>query len=92
MWFSGQYPFQANEKAEVAVRRHADGRSVVYGRRYAGPGGMRIGYTGAIAGFLLGAVDSEEVARAIRRVVGVLGRDLSHLADEAITDLPAEDL
>lgn len=92
-WFSGQYDFQAGEKAYCKVLRHADGRVVVYGRRHEGPGGRPVGYVGAHAGFLLSRrASSEEIARTIRRVVGVLGSTVSHLADEAIADLPAEDL
>jgi hypothetical protein len=92
-WFSGQHECQAGEVAWIKVRRHADGRVLVYGLRGRGPGGMPIDYRGASAGYLLAAgVTSPEIVRAIRRVVGVLGHDLDCLADEAIADLPAEDL
>lgn len=37
-------------------------------------------------------VSSDEVARAIRRVVGVLGRDVEIIAAEAIGNLPPEEL
>jgi hypothetical protein len=103
-WFSGQHECQANEVAWLKVRRHEDGRVLVYGLRGRGPSGKPIEYHGASAGYLLApgpsralpagtsGVTSPEIVRAIRRVVGVLGRDLDCVADEAIGDLPAEDL
>jgi hypothetical protein len=107
-WFSGAHECQANEVAWLKVRMHCDGRVLVYGCRDRGPGGKPIEYRGASAGFLLAGeegfrllpgtntqiriVRSPEIVRTIRRVVGVLGHDLDCLADEAISDLPAEDL
>lgn len=52
-WFDGEHECQANEVAWIRVRSHADGRTIVYGDRDRGPGGMAIGYRGAYAGYLL---------------------------------------
>jgi hypothetical protein len=96
--FSGQYEFQAADGARVRVRRHADGRMIVYG--YAGDwdGGGRPTRENREAGFLIPAdADSAEVVRAIRRVAGILAEtDIAgQYADEAarncIADLPAEE-
>ena len=52
-WYSGAIECQANEVARVRVREHADGRTLVYGVREAGPGGMTAGYRATHAGYLL---------------------------------------
>jgi hypothetical protein len=96
--YSGQYELQAFDGARVRVRRHADGRMIVYG--YAGDwdGGGRPTRENREAGFLIAAgADSEEVVRAIRRVAGILAETecVGDMADEAaracIANLPAED-
>lgn len=101
-WFNGKVESQANEVASIRVRQHADGRTLVYGTRDRGPGGMPIEYRGVAAGYLLddgralpgeskrGPVESEAIVRAIRRVAGVL--DLPMLADECIANLPPEEI
>lgn len=94
--YSGQYAFQACDGAKISVRRHEDGRIVVYG--YAGDwdGGSRPEREDRTAGFLLAAGD--DVVRAIRRVAGILAEtdmvgELAHsAARRCIADLPAEDL
>ena len=94
--FSGQHEFQAFDGARISVRRHADGRTVVYG--YAGDwdGGGRPTRENRTAGFLL-ASDDDDVVRAIRRVAGILAETecVGEMAEEAgrgcIADLPAED-
>ncbi|HKM54629.1 MAG TPA: hypothetical protein VJY33_14555 [Isosphaeraceae bacterium] len=94
--FSGQHEFQAFDGARISVRRHADGRTVVYG--YAGDwdGGGRPTRENRTAGFLLAAGD-DDVVRAIRRVAGILAEteSVGEMAEEAgrycIADLPAED-
>jgi hypothetical protein len=104
-WYSGQHECQANEKAYVKVREHADGRRIVYGSRHRGPGGMPINYEGAQSGFLVDCrvsvgqgtlsdtLSDETTAatiRAIRRVAGAV--DMPTLGNQCIADLPAVEL
>jgi len=104
-WHSGAIECQANETAYVRVRQHEDGRTLVYGVRERGPGGMPAGYRGTSAGYLLAAshvpgdgpdagrsrpTADEDVVRAIRRVAGAIG--MERLGSECIGDLPAETL
>jgi hypothetical protein len=90
-WYNGQYEFQANTIRRIKVRRHADGRTIVYGFQRAGDGGQHVGTRNPEAGFLLSAgSDPGETVRAIRRVAGVLDDD--GLGEECIADLPAEDI
>lgn len=83
---------QANEEAWVVVRRHADGRHLIYGMRDSGPGGMHMGYRGVSVGDLLEASESCDLNTAINEVVEGLGDGWEHLADECIGALPAEDI
>jgi hypothetical protein len=78
-------PSQANRKAFVRVRQHADGRMIVYGTYST----QFAGELDAKAGMLLAVGD--DVAAAISRVVEDLG-DLPRLASECIADLPAEEI
>lgn len=78
---------QANEESELRVRRHADGRSIVYGWRTNGPGGMPAGYRSRYAGCLLPA-EGIDIALVIQRVASEIGE--MELAAECIADLPAE--
>jgi hypothetical protein len=87
-WNSGEHDCQANEIARVRVRRHADGRVLVYGVREAGPGGMPFGYRATRAGYL-SATDAD-IATTIRAVADAIGAP--HLAQACIADLPPEDL
>jgi hypothetical protein len=100
--YDNQYEFQANRRADAGlkVRRHADGRTIVYGTyRY------RTQFQGeddvyAAAGSLLG--DDSDVAAAIATTTDQLSSydslpenwqpDWRLLADECIADLPAERL
>ena len=86
--WDGEHEFQAPRKYAVAVRRHADGRSVVYGTGASSFAGER----DLAGGFLVPAGDASgvETARAIRRVAGVIQRPA--IADLCIADLPAEHL
>ena len=52
-WHAGEHKSQASEVAYLRVRQHADGRTLVYGDRDSGPGGMRAGYRATHAGYLL---------------------------------------
>jgi hypothetical protein len=100
--FSGQHEFQAFDGARISVRRHADGRTIVYG--YAGDwdGGGRPTRENRTAGFLIepsGQMpDDEETVRAIRRVAGILadtecvGEMAERASRDCIADLPAEPL
>lgn len=93
-WYNKQHKCQANTRARIAVREHADGRRIVYGYDTAGPGGQYAGTINPHAGYLVssrdGRPDDDETIRAIRRVAGVLGR--THLGDECIADLPSEEI
>jgi hypothetical protein len=97
--YSGQVAYQAFDGAVIRVRRHADGRAVVYG--YAGDwnGGGRPERENRTAGFLLASTDGEEeIVRAIRRVAGILAEtehvgEMSYAAARrCIADLPAVDV
>jgi hypothetical protein len=86
--WDGEHEFQASRKYAVAVRRHADGRSVVFGSYQSDYAGAR----GSAGGFLVPAGDASgvETARAIRRVAGIIQRP--KIADLCIADLPAEQI
>jgi hypothetical protein len=94
--FAGQHELQAFDGARISVRRHADGRSIVYG--YAGDwdGGGRPTRENRTAGFLV--AKGEDDVRAIRRVAGILadtecvGEMAERAARDCIADLPAEPL
>jgi len=84
----GQVRCQATNEWWLAVREHADGRRIVYGCHVAGDGGQYAGFRPRHAGWLLDA--GADVARAIRRVAGVIGDE--QLAAECIAALPAQDI
>jgi hypothetical protein len=85
----GQVECQANHRWHLTVRRHADGRTIVYGSEAGGEGGVMRGYEPAFAGELLEA--GADIASTILRVAGD-ARCSRAMADECIADLPAEDL
>jgi hypothetical protein len=93
--YSGEHEFQAFDGAWIQVRKHADGRHIVYG--YAGDwdGGGRPTRENREAGYLL--APGEDVVRAIYRVAGVLADtdyvgDMAHAAARrCIADLPSEE-
>lgn len=87
-WYNGEHECQANTVRAIKVRQHEDGRTVVYGWEDEGPGGQHASFRATYAGFMLAA--GEDVARAIRRVAGLIGDD--KLGDECIADLPAEEI
>jgi hypothetical protein len=96
--FSGQYDFQSFDGAKIRVRRHADGRAIVYG--YAGDwkGGGRPTRENRAAGFVVQASEpGEALVRAIRRVAGILSEtegvgEMAHAAARrCIADLPEEE-
>ncbi len=101
-WFNGQHDFQANYTRRIVVREHEDGRRLVYGSYDRGPGGARIEFRGAEAGYLLDddgygsdeprlkKAKEEQTIRAIRRVAGAIGDD--ELGAECIGDLPAQEI
>jgi hypothetical protein len=97
--YDSEHDFQANETWErhISVRRHANGRMIVYARstyETAYQGAHGYDYEG---GELLGPED--DPIPAIRRVAHKIGgkdpdeqERWQHLADECIGTLPAEDL
>jgi len=75
----------------IRVRKHEDGRVLVYGwhKAHRDPAGCYV--EGKYAGWLLPTDASEpELLRTIRRVGGVLNR--MSLADQAIAALPANEV
>src|SRR5574342_527023 len=72
--YSGQYDFQAFDGAWIKVRRHEDGRTLVYG--YAGDwdGGGRPERENRRAGFI---VPEPETADTINRVADILAETSS---------------
>lgn len=90
-WCSNYPECQANEEAAIRVREHSDGRRVVYGARDSGPGGMRIGYTGTHAGYLLDAPsDDTATIKAIHDVAAEIG--MEELGQQCIQDMPAQEV
>lgn len=85
----GAVECQANHEWHLTVRRHADGRAIVYGSEVAGMGGVYQGYEEARAGVILDAGD--DIPRAIRRV-GERARCSEAMIDAVIADLPAVEL
>lgn len=78
-------PVQANRKASVRVRQHADGRTIVYGvyeSQWQGESDLR-------SGLLLDK--GADVAAAIYEVVDDLGVTAT-IAAECVGDLPAEEI
>jgi hypothetical protein len=97
-WHDGQVECQANETIAVAirVRRHADGRAIVYGSYiYDTAFQGRRGST-ARAGHMVKS--GGDIATAIRFVADDLRRDghddrmINDTRDECISHLPAEEL
>lgn len=71
-------------RCDIRVRRHADGRAIVYGTRRTKWQGER----DLAAGELLTGTDTAALIAAIRRVAVAIGHD--ELAQETIADLPPE--
>lgn len=78
-------PSQANRDASVRVRRHADGRVIVYGTYSS----QWQGETGLKSGLLLDK--GADIAAAIYGVVEDLGVTAT-MAAECVADLPAEEI
>lgn len=79
-----EHESQANRKWRLTVRRHDDGRSIVYGwssSQYAGEKSRDAGEVVPADGDVIGA---------IRRTAEAIGRD--DLAQECAQDLPAVEL
>jgi len=87
--FSGKIKCQANEEWSVRVRRHADGRAIVYAVRDSGPGGMPAGWHGARTGEIVPA--DADVADAIQRV-GTEAEIPEHVIADCIQSLPAVEI
>lgn len=87
-WYAGAIECQASEDGYLRVRRHADGRAIVYGQRGIGPGGMPAGYRSRYGGEILAA--GADIAAAILRVAESCGLEM--IAEECIADLPAEEM
>jgi hypothetical protein len=93
---TGQYDFQSFDAAWIKVRRHEDGRTIVYGYAGDGNGGGRPEREDRRAGYLLDT--SERTVETIRDVAQELSETeyCSTIALAAgrrcIADLPAEEL
>jgi hypothetical protein len=87
--WSGEHWSEANYVWHLTVRKHADGRTIVYGSEDEGNGGVPRDYVSAHAGELLEA--GADVAGAILRVASG-ARCPPGMAQACIADLPAEDL
>lgn len=86
-WYDGQIECQANRRAWIKVRRHDDGRSIVYGladSNWANESSVAAGY------FVAADEGDEGDIAAIKRVAEEIGHP--DLARDCIQDLPAEDL
>lgn len=92
----GQVKCQANNEWLLKVRKHADGRRIVYGFHDAGDGGQHIGFRATRGGFLIDPRNKnereidDETIRAIRRVAGLIDR--ADLGEDCIQDMPAAEL
>jgi len=87
-WQGSEVQCQARRKWWARVRRHADGRSIVYAADEIGGGGDYAGAREYRAGELLSA--GADVPAACLRVMEAVGREA--YAEELIAALPAEDL
>lgn len=87
--YTGRVEAQANEEWALRVRQHADGRSIVYGVRDRGPGGMAAGYKGSRSGELL--KPGADIVAALHRVAEACSIP-EDCIEGCIADLPAEDL
>ena len=85
----GAVECQANHEWHLTVRRHEDGRCIVYGSEVAGNGGVYRGYEEARAGEIVES--GGNVATAVRRV-GERARCNEGMITECIAELPAEEL
>jgi hypothetical protein len=89
--YTGEHECQANRTWTIKVRKHADGRHLVYGVLRRGPGGMPIGWRGWAGGSLLAA--DAGISAVISSIHGCAAGIGDHaLAEEAIADLPPESL
>ena len=80
-WWAGVHEVQSDRTALLRVRKHADGRHIVYGATdWVGDSGQR-------AGVVLDAGDPG-LCRAIRDVARMIGH--GDLAAECIANLPPE--
>lgn len=89
---TGANECHANEDWWIRVRQHADGRTIVYAGRDAGPGGMPTGYQSKRAGALLTAEQARNSLEAtIRQIADEAGLP-PRTAQDCIADLPPEEL
>jgi hypothetical protein len=94
--YPGQYDFQAFDLAWVKVRRHEDGRTIVYGGAGDGRGGGRPEREDRRSGYLL--TEPSRTVQTIRQVAEELSETAycEGLAQAAgrrcIANLPAEEL
>lgn len=82
--YDNEFEFQANSKWRLKVRRHADGRAIVYGTY-----DTALHEPNVSAGELLSA--DEDVVAAIRRVGEEIGASDPTIR-RCIADLPAEEI
>jgi hypothetical protein len=85
-WWNGEIECQANRSGWLKVRRHEDGRTIVYGgyvTRWQGESDRR-------GGELLAAATGQEIADAIHRVASDLNAE--SIAESTIAELPAEEI
>lgn len=62
----GMIRIQANHEWFIRVRKHADGRALVYGRHEAGNGGAHAGWRDRFAGYLVPAAPRNALGSPIR--------------------------
>lgn len=88
-WWDSEHRSQANTMHHLAVRQHADGRTIVYGSVEAGPGGQYGGFEPTHGGELL--PPGADLAAALGRVAREVGVR-PHLLRDALAELPPRDL
>jgi hypothetical protein len=87
--WNGEFEAQADRAYYLTIRKHADGRAIIYGRyetRWQGEHDIR-------AGMMLQPTTAEKLEAAIHEIAGEIGLESDdHAVRECLAGLPAEEL
>jgi hypothetical protein len=93
--YTGQHEFQAFDGAWIKVRRHEDGRTIVYGYSGDWDGGGRPTRENLRAGFMRSAEESVAMIQLVAEILAeaeYAGCHAAAAARECMANLPAEEL